>query len=58
MTVPFDTSWPFFTAIEVTVPAAVDGTSMDALSLSSVMSGSSTRTALPTFTRTSTTVTP
>ena len=37
MTVPTDTSWPFLTAIEITVPAAVEGTSMDAFSLSSVM---------------------
>jgi hypothetical protein len=47
MTVPV-TSWPFLTAIDATTCRPPDeGTSMDAFSLSSVMSGSSTRISAP-----------
>ena len=48
---------PFCTSTSVTVPAAVDGTSIVALSVSSVTSGVSTSILSPTLTSTSTTAT-
>jgi hypothetical protein len=41
--VPLDTLLPLLTSTSTTVPAAVDGTSIVALSVSSVMSGVSSR---------------
>src|SRR5687768_17880049 len=54
---PFDTRSPFFTATSATRPAAVEGTSIVALSVSSVMSGASTSTVSPDLTSTSMTST-
>src|SRR4051812_47214843 len=53
MTVPSETVSPTSTRSSPTVPAAGDGTSMVALSDSSVMSGSSSATLSPGFTITS-----
>ena len=53
MTSPSDTRPPFRTARPTTLPACGDGTSMEALSVSSVMSGSSAATSSPSFTSTS-----
>src|SRR6266478_4872258 len=55
---PADTSSPFFSSTELTTPFTGDGTSIEAFSVSSVMSGSSMRIWLPFLTRTSTTLTP
>jgi hypothetical protein len=54
---PGDTLAPFVTCTFSTMPFAVDGTSIVALSVSSVASGVSTSIASPTFTSTSTTAT-
>ena len=54
MTVPLATLSPRFTSTSVMVPAAADGTSMVALSVSRVISGVSTSTLSPTLTSTST----
>ncbi len=54
---PLETRSPFLTDTAVTRPAAVDGTSMVALSVSSVMSGVSTATVSPAFTSNSMTST-
>src|SRR5262245_39437167 len=51
--VPSLTRSPILTATDLTVPAAGEGTSMDALSDSSVISGSSALTRSPAFTVTS-----
>ena len=53
---PLETLSPRFSSTSVIVPAAVAGTSIEALSVSSVTSGVSTSTASPAFTSTSTTV--
>jgi len=52
-TMPSDTLSPIFTVIARTIPAAGDGTSIVALSDSSVTSGSSGSTLSPDFTSTS-----
>jgi len=54
---PFETRSPFFTDISAMRPAAVEGTSIVALSVSRVMSGASTATLSPAFTSTSMTST-
>ena len=58
MTVPWLTLSPTLILTAVTLPAAVDGTSMVALSVSKVIKVSSTATVSPTFTATSITSTP
>jgi hypothetical protein len=54
---PFETRSPFLTGISAMRPAAVDGTSIVALSVSSVMSGVSGSTGSPALTSTSMTST-
>jgi hypothetical protein len=53
MTLPFDTRSPFFTAIDFTTPASVEGTSSVAFSVSSVSNGVSISIVSPGFTSTS-----
>jgi hypothetical protein len=55
---PADTSSPFLRSMDSTMPLIGEGTSMEAFSVSRVISGSSTRISLPFLIRTSTTVTP
>ena len=57
ITEPFETRSPFFTARLFTTPAAVEGTSIVAFSVSSVSSGVSTAILSPGFTNTSMTST-
>ncbi|GAA3673491.1 hypothetical protein GCM10022237_36400 [Nocardioides ginsengisoli] len=53
MTLPWLTVSPTFTDSDTMVPSTGEGTSIVALSVSSVMSGSSARTTLPGLTSTS-----
>ncbi len=55
---PADTSSPFLISMDSTTPLTGEGTSIEAFSVSSVISGSSMRISLPFLIRTSTTLTP